>query len=90
MAESKLIVSPLRQPDPLTQCGRLLAFIRENPSCTTMEITLGLAPFVANPRARISDLRITYGIDVVCEKRPDGYEGFRVRERGPLTLGLTA
>ncbi len=41
----------------VTQSERILRFIRDNPGCTTMDLTLGLAPFVSNPRARISDLR---------------------------------
>ncbi len=83
-------VSPLREPDPLTQNGRVLRFLREHPGATVQECAAAMEPWISNIRARHSDLRITYGIDVICEKRPDGYEGFRVRERGPLTLGLTA
>lgn len=39
------------------QADRLLAFLRAHPGCSALEITYGLEPFVANPRARISDLR---------------------------------
>jgi hypothetical protein len=70
----------------LTQAERVERFIRANPGSTTMQIQLGCDPFISNPRARISDLRAK-GIDVVCEKRPDGRDGFRIRERRPVLTG---
>jgi hypothetical protein len=63
-----------------TQAGRLLAFIRANPGCTTMDIQLGMRPFIANPRARISDLRAA-GIVVDCRKDDRGVARYTVRER---------
>lgn len=60
--------------DTPTQTERIVAFIRAHPGCSTMELTLGLAPFCANPRARISDARAA-GYDVVCETRSDGRKG---------------
>ena len=63
----------------MTQAERVERFIRANPGCTTMQIQRGCDPWISNPRARMSDLRAR-GVDVVCEKRPDGREGFRIRE----------
>lgn len=64
----------------MTQSERIVAFLRANPGATTMELQLGLAPFVSNPRARISDLR-AQGVNVVCITRADGRKGYRVIER---------
>ena len=69
-----------------TQTERIVAFIKAHPGCTTMELTLGLAPFCANPRARISDAR-AQGFDVRCERRSDGRLGYRVVEMAPVTRG---
>lgn len=80
-------VSPLRQPDPSTQNGRVLAYLRAHPGSTVQECAAAMHPWISNIRARHSDLRLQFGIDVVCERRPDGYDGFRVIE-GPMTLGL--
>ena len=63
----------------MTQTDRIVAFIRANPGCTTMQIQFGLDPFVANPRGRISDARAA-GFDVVCARRSDGRLGYTVRE----------
>lgn len=65
----------------MTQRDRLLAFLRANPGATTMQIQLGMRPFLANPRARISDLRAS-GIEVVCRK-VDGVSRFYVVEARP-------
>jgi hypothetical protein len=63
----------------MTQSERVLAYLRSHPGATVMELSFGLQPFVANPRARISDLRAAgHVIDVV--KRSDGKNGFVVRE----------
>lgn len=70
----------------MTQTERIVAFIRAHPGCTTMELTLGLAPFCANPRARISDAR-AQGYDVVCSTRVDGRKGYWLLEKAPVTRG---
>ena len=67
-----------------TQSARLLAFLQANPGCTTMQIQLGMRPFLANPRARISDLRAA-GISVECRK-VDGVSRYFVREARPAPL----
>ena len=71
----------------MTQCARILAFLRANPGATTMELQLALRPFVSNPRARISDLRAR-GHTVECRRRVDGFEGFWVREAAQMELAL--
>jgi hypothetical protein len=71
-----------------TQTARIVDFIRHHPNCTTMELQLGLYPFVSNPRARISDARAA-GYNVVCETRPDGRKGYTLREQ-PVQLSWTA
>lgn len=67
-----------------TQAQRVLAFIEANPGCTTMDIQLGLSPFVSNPRARISDLRIA-GHVIDCDKDRDGIARYHAR---PATPGV--
>ena len=64
----------------MTQSERVLAYIQGHDCPTTMEIQLGLYPFVSNPRARISDLRKA-GHDIRAQKRADGQTGFRVIEQ---------
>jgi hypothetical protein len=70
----------------MTQSDRVLAYLRQHPLATVMELSFGLQPFVANPRARISDLRAA-GYVVRPEKRPDGRTGFRVVE-APVQTAL--
>lgn len=75
-----------RQTTGPTQTERVVAFLRAHPGVTTMELQLGLAPFVSNPRARISDARAA-GIDVQPRKRADGRTGFVVVERELVAAG---
>jgi hypothetical protein len=74
----------------MTQNDRVLAYLRAHPGSTAMELSLGIEPYISNVRARISDLRLTHGIEIEARKREDGRVGFYIVERGPLTLGLTA
>lgn len=69
---------------PNGQMARLLAFVRANPGCTTMDIQLGMRPFIANPRARISDLRAV-GFLIEC-RREQGVDRYYVREARPAPL----
>ena len=78
-----------REPDPKTQNGRVLRFIREHPGATVMECSRAMDPWISNIRARHSDLR-DLGFDIQPEPRSDGQVGFRVVEPGQATLGLTA
>lgn len=59
----------------MTQTERVLRYVAEHPGCTILELTNGLDPFVANPRARISDARAA-GHTILCKRRPDGRSGF--------------
>ena len=73
----------------MTQNTRLLAYLRANPGASRLDISRGMDPFIANVTARISEIRAQLraeGGDVVVIRRPDGYEGWVIRE--PLTLGL--
>lgn len=70
----------------MTQAQRLLAFLRSNPGTTTMQIQLGMSPFIANPRARISDLR-AQGFRIEC-RRVEGVDRFYLEER-PAPLNGT-
>ena len=68
----------------LTQAERVLDFIRAHEGCTMLDLTYGLFPFVANPRARISDLRAA-GHVIEASGRPARY---RVVEAAQLALSL--
>lgn len=79
-----------REPDPTTQNGRVLAFIRSHPGATFVECYWAMDPPIANIRARHSDLRIR-GFDIVCEQRADGHEGFTLRAPDEqLALGIAS
>jgi len=68
----------------LTQTARVVRYLREHPGCTIAELTRGLDPFVANPRARISDARKD-GHEIVC-RRVDGVNRFYIDPSAKLTL----
>lgn len=70
----------------MTQTTRIVDFIRTHPGCSTMELTLGLAPFCANPRARISDAR-AQGFVIDCSRRGDGRLGYTLLEPRAVTRG---
>ena len=65
-----------------TQTSRLVDFLRAHPMATSLEVTQHLA--IVNVTGRVSDAR-AQGIDVVCERRPDGRLGYRVREHRVTT-----
>jgi hypothetical protein len=72
------------------QTARLLDFIEANPGCSILDIARGMDPFIANPRARISELRQA-GHDIRCSKRKDGVDGYHVQvEAEQLTLSGAA
>ena len=62
-----------------TQNDRVLAFLREHPGATAMDVGLGCHPWVSNPRARFSDLRDA-GHIIDCIRRDDGHNGYWLRE----------
>lgn len=74
----------MKQP---TQAERVLAYLRAYPLASAIEVAMGCHPWVSNPRARISDLR-DLGYDVICERRWDGANGYRIRERQRVTTGV--
>jgi hypothetical protein len=61
----------------VTQTDRIVRFVRDHPGCTALDLARGLDPFVANPRARISDAR-KEGHDIVCERGRDGVQRSRL------------
>ena len=67
-----------------TQTERLVAFLRSHPDATSLEVTMACG--IVNVTGRVSDAR-AQGIDIVCERRPDGRQGYRVVERIPVTQG---
>jgi len=67
----------------MTQTTRLIAYLRSHPGASGLEIIAALA--LPKYTSRISDARAA-GFDVVCEKRFDGLNGYRVVERSaPIT-----
>jgi hypothetical protein len=74
----------------VTQNDRVLAYLRAHPGSTAMELSLGIEPYISNVRARISDLRLTHGIEIEARKREDGRVGFFVVQPGQQALGLLA
>ncbi len=69
----------------LSQAERVLDYIRAHPDCTMLDLTYGLFPFVANPRARISDLRAA-GHVIVASGRPARFRV--VEEPVQMVVGL--
>lgn len=74
-------MTDLRKP---SQVDRLVRYLRSHPGASGLELVTELA--MPKYTSRISDAR-AQGIDIICERRPDGRNGYRVAD-GPLTLGL--
>lgn len=73
-----------------TQTDRIVAFIRANPGCSILDLARGLDPFVANPRARISDARAE-GHVITCKRDAKGIARYYVVEPSEqLAIGLSA
>lgn len=68
----------------MTQTERLIAFLRERPGSTSLEITL--ATNLVNVTGRVSDAR-ALGYTVDCRKRWDGRKGYWLVEARPVTRG---
>lgn len=68
----------------MTQCERLLAYLRANPGASSLEITQALA--LVNVTGRVSDLRAR-GVTVDCRKRRDGRDGYFLREQ-PVQIAV--
>lgn len=68
----------------MTQTQRLIRYLHEHDGASILEITKGLDPFVANPRARISDARQA-GHEIVC-RRVEGVNRFYLDPNAKLTL----
>jgi hypothetical protein len=74
-----------------TQVARLYAFLKANPGASSLEIQSYLR--ITNATGRMSDLRKEgerQGFVVVKAKRPDGRDGYSVRDNSEMTLGLAS
>ena len=69
----------------LTQTERLIAFLRSHPEATSLDITLACG--IVNVTGRVSDARAA-GVDIVCERRSDGRQGYRVVEPEVVQVAL--
>jgi len=70
----------------MTQTERLIAYLETHPRATSLEITLACG--IVNVTGRVSDAR-AQGIEVVCERREDGRQGYRIVEsEAQLALAL--
>ncbi len=67
----------------MTQTDRLIAFLRSHPQATSLEVTMACG--IVNVTGRVSDAR-AQGFDIVCERRSDGRQGYRVVERRPAPM----
>lgn len=72
---------------PGGQTDRLHRWLKANPGSSSLEITV--ATRIVNVTGRVSDLRAE-GIDVAVDRDKDGTFRYRVREPGPMTLGLAS
>ncbi|MBA2439596.1 MAG: hypothetical protein H0V50_02850 [Thermoleophilaceae bacterium] len=57
----------------MTQTDRLIAYLRSHPGASSLEVTMACGIVTG----RVSDAR-ALGIDVVCERRQDGRQGYRI------------
>jgi hypothetical protein len=79
-----------RKATGMTQSDRVLAFLRRMPGRSAMELSIGLSPYVSNPRARISDLRKA-GHVIECVRDEAGVGRFYLREQPEqMPLGIAS
>jgi hypothetical protein len=69
----------------MTQTQRLIAFLREHPEATSLDITLAVG--IVNVTGRISDARAS-GISIECVRRFDGRQGYVLVE-SPAQLEMS-
>lgn len=67
-----------------TQTDRVVAFIRQHPGATSLEITL--ATGAVNVTGRVSDARAE-GHVIECKRRADKHQGYTLVEK-PVQLAL--
>lgn len=73
----------------MKQADRILAFLRAHPGCSVMELQYGMHPFIANPRARISELR-QRGFRIDCFRGEGGVDRYHLVEQEQTTMGLAS
>lgn len=72
-----------RRRDEGTQAERLLAYVRRNPGCTSLEITRDL--FVVNVRGRVHELREMHGdYEIVTSKKQGKYWRYYAKGAVPV------
>lgn len=70
----------------MTQTERLIEYVRSHPEASSLDITLACG--IVNVTGRVSDAR-AQGVEVVCERREDGRQGYRIVEpAAQLALAL--
>lgn len=75
----------------MTQTERLIAYLRENPGATSLEVTL--ATNLVNVTGRVSDARVIgreHGFDIECRRRDrdNRFGYFLVEKDRQLTLDV--
>lgn len=68
-----------------TQAETLVAYLREHPQATSLEVTL--ATSIVNVTGRVSDARAA-GHQIVCARRRDGRQGYTFIEPEPVQVAL--
>lgn len=69
----------------MTQTERLVAYVRDHPEATSLDITL--ACNIVNVTGRVSDARAA-GVDIRCVRRFDGRQGYVVVEPVAVQMAL--
>ena len=69
----------------MTQTQTLIAFLRNHPGATSLEITL--ATSLVNVTGRVSDARAA-GYVIECRKRTDSRKGYWIVDRAQMELPL--
>jgi hypothetical protein len=62
----------------MTQTARLIAFLRDHPEATSLDVTLACG--IVNVTGRVSDARAS-GFLIECVRRFDGRQGYVLREQ---------
>lgn len=69
----------------MTQTTRLIAYLRQHPDSTSLDITLACG--IVNVTGRVSDARAA-GVAIACERRKDGRQGYHIVDPEPVQVAL--